>query len=123
MFVRYQHFKMESLKHVIHLMKPGCLMASLDIRDAYYCTTTQTTSKSTCLHAEKSVSTLRRPLIFWGVLLISKLMIVCLTTTKAQKLKKACQKLLCQSHPTMKAVSKVIGILVASFPGVEMGPL
>ena len=50
-------------------------------------------------------------------------MIVSLTTTKAQKLKKACQKLLSQSHPTIRAVSEVIGILVASFPGVEMGPL
>ncbi len=36
MFVRYQHFKMESLRQVIHMMKPGCFMASLDIRDAYY---------------------------------------------------------------------------------------
>ena len=36
MFVQYQHFKMESLNHVVHIMKPGCFMASLDIRDAYY---------------------------------------------------------------------------------------
>ena len=35
-FVRYQHFKMESLKQVIQLMKPGCFMASLHIHDAYY---------------------------------------------------------------------------------------
>ena len=35
-FVQYQHFKMESLNHVVHIMKPGCFMASLDIRDAYY---------------------------------------------------------------------------------------
>ena len=35
-FVRYQHFKMESLKQVVAMMKPGCFMASLDIRDAYY---------------------------------------------------------------------------------------
>ena len=36
MFVRYQHFKLESLKQVVAMMKPGCFMASLDIRDAYY---------------------------------------------------------------------------------------
>ena len=36
MFVRYQHFKMESLKQVVAMMKPSCFMASLDIRDAYY---------------------------------------------------------------------------------------
>ena len=27
---------MESLNQVVHMMKPGCFMASLDIRDAYY---------------------------------------------------------------------------------------
>ena len=36
MFVRYQHFKMESLKQLVAMMKPSCFMASLDIRDAYY---------------------------------------------------------------------------------------
>ena len=35
-FVYYQHFKMESLKHVVAMMKPGCFMACLDICDAYY---------------------------------------------------------------------------------------
>ena len=35
-FVRNKHFKVESLHHVITMMKPSCFMASLDIRDAYY---------------------------------------------------------------------------------------
>ena len=29
------HFKMESLKDAISLMKPGCFFASLDLKDAY----------------------------------------------------------------------------------------
>ena len=35
-FVVYKHFKMESLNSVLDLMTPGCFMASIDIKDAYY---------------------------------------------------------------------------------------
>ena len=34
--VVYHHFKMDTLWSVIHMMKPGCYMASIDIKDAYY---------------------------------------------------------------------------------------
>ena len=30
------HFKIESIKQVIHMITPGCFLASLDIRDAFY---------------------------------------------------------------------------------------
>lgn len=32
----YRHFKMDTLKSAINLMKPNCYMASLDWKDAYY---------------------------------------------------------------------------------------
>jgi len=35
-FVAYHHFKMESLKHVISMIRPNCFMASVDLKDAYY---------------------------------------------------------------------------------------
>ena len=35
-FVEYHHFKMDTLDTVIKMMKPGCFMASVDLRDAYY---------------------------------------------------------------------------------------
>ena len=35
-FVVYKHFKMESLNSVLELTTPGCFMASIDIKDAYY---------------------------------------------------------------------------------------
>ena len=35
-YVVYRHFKMDSLTSVTDLMTQGCLMASVDIRDAYY---------------------------------------------------------------------------------------
>ena len=31
-----QHFKMESLQSAVRLMKPGCYMATVDLKDAYY---------------------------------------------------------------------------------------
>ena len=34
--VEYKHFKMESLQTAIKLMTPGCYMASIDWKDAYY---------------------------------------------------------------------------------------
>ena len=34
--VTYRHFKMESLNTAINLMTPGCFMASIDWKDAYY---------------------------------------------------------------------------------------
>ena len=35
-FVQYHHFKMDTLKSAIKMMKPGCYMASIDLKDAYY---------------------------------------------------------------------------------------
>lgn len=34
--VEYQKFKMETLESIIKLVRPGCFMASLDLKDAYY---------------------------------------------------------------------------------------
>ena len=34
--VQYHHFKMDSLNIVLHMVKPGCFMASIDLKDAYY---------------------------------------------------------------------------------------
>ena len=35
-FVTYHHFKMDTLEAAIRMMKPGCFMASVDRKDAYY---------------------------------------------------------------------------------------
>ena len=34
--VAYHHFKMDTLEATISMMKPGCFMASVDLKDAYY---------------------------------------------------------------------------------------
>jgi len=35
-FVEYHHFKMNTLETAINMIKPGCYMASVDLKDAYY---------------------------------------------------------------------------------------
>ena len=35
-FVSYHHFKMDMLDTAIRLMRPGCFMTSIDLKDAYY---------------------------------------------------------------------------------------
>ena len=35
-FVEYHHFKMDTLETAINMVKPGCYMASVDLKDAYY---------------------------------------------------------------------------------------
>ena len=34
--VQYHHFKMDMLNTVLHMVKPRCFMASIDLKDAYY---------------------------------------------------------------------------------------
>ncbi|CAB4025001.1 Hypothetical predicted protein, partial [Paramuricea clavata] len=35
--VQYHHFKMETVETVASMMTLGCFMASIDLKDAYYC--------------------------------------------------------------------------------------
>jgi len=35
-YVSYKHFKMDTIISCLHLIRPGCYMASLDLTDAYY---------------------------------------------------------------------------------------
>lgn len=35
-FVSYYHFKMDTIQTALKLMRPGCFMASVDLKDAYY---------------------------------------------------------------------------------------
>lgn len=35
-FVQYHHFKMDTLETAVKMTKPGCFMALIDLKDAYY---------------------------------------------------------------------------------------
>ena len=37
-FVDYHHFKMDTFRTALKLIRPGCFMASVDLKDAYYAT-------------------------------------------------------------------------------------
>ena len=199
-FVAYHHFKMESLKHVISMMRPNCFMASVDLKDAYYsvpihqehqkylkfewqgqlyqftclpnglacaprlftkllkpaystlrkqgfqsigyiddsylqgitkpecennvqATTKLFDSLGLYVHPDKSILEPSQVLEFLGFVLNSVTMTVTLSHAKAENIKHVCKDLLTRTQPTIREVAVVIGKLVASCPGVAMGPL
>lgn len=199
-FVVYKHFKMESLNSVLDLMTPGCFMASIDIKDAYYSvpiakehqkclrfiwrdnlyqyvclpnglssapriftkllkpalkflreqgllssayiddvylqgdtyhechenalsTVQLLKNLGFVIQEEKSCLNPSQQLEYLGFVLNSMTMTVKLTHARVEKVVKACEKLLNDSHPTILNLAEVIGLMVSSFPGVEYGPL
>ena len=199
-FVVYKHFKMESLNSVLDLMTPGCFMASIDIKDAYYSVAIPKEHQQflrfiwrdnlyqyVCLpnglssapriftkllkpvfkflrgqgllsstyiddvylqgdtyhechenalstvqllqnlgfviQEEKSCLNPSQQLEYLGFVLNSMTMTVKLIHARIEKVVKACEKLLNDSHPTILNLAEVIGLVVSSFPGVEYGPL
>ena len=76
------------------------------------------------VHPDKSVFEPTQILEFWGFLLNSILMRITLTAQKVEKIQSACTTLLNKSsRVSIRDVSRVIGLLVSSFPGVMFGPL
>ena len=75
------------------------------------------------IHPEKSILVLTRKLTFLGFILDSHFMRISLTAGKADSLKAAAQALLLRKSPTIREVAEVIGKMVASFLGVQLGPL
>ena len=201
-YVKYYHFKMDTLWSVIKLVTPNCFMASVDLKDAYYSVPVSPSSQKllkkflwqgqlyqyTCLpnglysccprkfpkllkpvytvlrkrghvssgyvddaylqgdtyddcacnvvdtvdlfstlglviHPDKSVFEPTQILEFWGFLLNS-IMRITRTLQKVEKIMSACALLLNKSNRvSIREVSRVIGLLVSSFPGVMFGPL
>jgi hypothetical protein len=199
--VTYRKFKMDTLESAIKLMRPGCFMTSIDLRDAYYsvpitpehrkylkfmwrgvlyqftslpmgltssprlftkilkpvfatlrsryghcCSgyiddsiyiedTVKLSEEATLdaaqlitrlgfvVHPSKSVFEPTQILEFLGFLLNSRTMTVTLTSKKVTKIVAACEHLLKQKSITIRELASLIGTLVSTFPGVELGPL
>ena len=198
--VEYFHFKMDTLKTAINLMTPGCYMASIDFKDAYYSVPIYKPHRKflrfrfqnqlyefTCLpnglssgprlftkvtkplfaslrqkgfintvyiddsllygdtfeeccdnvietthlsmelgfvvHYIKSIFQPTQIIEFLGFILNSQNMTVRLTEEKALTLKRLCIELLSYKKPKIRTVARVLGKMVASFPGVTYGPL
>ena len=75
------------------------------------------------VHPVKSVLEPTQQLVYLGFWLNSTEMSVKLTDKKAEKIKNACQRLLHKTRLTIRELAQVIGLMVASFPGVQFGQL
>lgn len=75
------------------------------------------------IHSEKSVLKPVQEIEFLGFVLNSRKMTVSLTSCKMDEIHKLCKSLVERGSCTLEALASVIGKLVATFPGVEFGPL
>lgn len=75
------------------------------------------------IHPEKSIIKPTQTLVALGFLLNSVTMTVRLTSDKAFSLKSECLMILSKHLVTIREVSRMIGLIVSSFPGVMHGPL
>lgn len=74
-------------------------------------------------HPEKSVFEPTQVITFLGFVINSVAMTISLTPEKVLKVCMACKELLAKSECSILEVSQVIGLLVASLPGVQHGQL
>lgn len=194
------HFKMETLKSALLLVKSNCWFSALDIKDAYYSVKIHPDSRKflrfrwenrtyqfTCLpmglasaprvftkimkpvfselrkfghlnviyiddvlllgntknecednlkatiksldslgftiHPDKSQFHASQSIVFLGFILDSSSMTVRLTADKAQSVKEFCEVILNKNEVTIKQVAQLVGMFVASEPGVEFARL
>ena len=75
------------------------------------------------VHPDKSVLKPTQRIVYLGFWLDSKDMSVRLPAEKTEKLKMSCEQIRSQKSVTLKELSRVIGMMVASFPGVQYGQL
>ena len=75
------------------------------------------------IHPTKSVLVPSTSITYLGFQIDSKDMIVKMTREKMQNIAKFIEVLLSQSKLTIRKFAELIGIIVASFPGVQFGPL
>jgi len=75
------------------------------------------------IHPQKSVFIPSQNLLFLGFVLDSVQMKIYLTNEKVDKLKSICTKLIKAKETTIREVSRALGYMVSSFPGVMYGPL
>ena len=75
------------------------------------------------VHLNKSVLFPTKQIVFLGFLLCSDSMTVCLTPERKNELIAYCKGLLNKSKCTIRQFAKLIGLMVASEPGVEHAPL
>jgi len=197
--INYNHFKIESIKNVLNLIRPGAYMASIDLKDAFFsvpifpqhqrflkfyfdrlyqfrcmpqgygpamriftkitkvpfsylrgigyssvvyvddsylqghnyiecynniCATVNLLKElGFTIHPDKSSFLPAQNIQFLGFVLCSITMTIKLTVDKKSKIKSLCMECINKDHISIRKLSSLIGNIVASFPGVEFGPL
>lgn len=86
-------------------------------------TTSLVSSLGFFIHPIKSVLVPTQILTFLGFIINSMLMIVTLTKSKLRNTLKECSKVYKSKYITIRELARLVGILVSSFPGVELGKL
>ena len=75
------------------------------------------------VHPDKSILVPTQIIEYLGFILNSKLMTVAVNKRQADKIWEACHELASQQTCTILQLAKVVGLLVASLPGVKLGKL
>ena len=75
------------------------------------------------VHPEKSVLEPSTEISYLGFEISSRAMTVKVTAKQAENIKVACQNLIHKVRVTIQEFARVIGMIVASLPGVQYGPL
>ena len=102
------------------------LMYSKSLAGCYDCmhdTINVLTNLGFCINEEKSVLTPTKSIEYLGNIIDSDNMIVILPEHRKEKILQHCSSLVKKRKETIKGVARVIGLLVAAFPAVEMGKL
>jgi len=86
-------------------------------------TITQFTAIGFIIHPDKSDLDPSQTIVALGFVIDSRSMTVKLTSDKASSIVEACKGLLHKPTHVIREVARVIGMIVASFPGVMHGPL
>ena len=118
--------ELRKLGHISTSYIDDCLLIAPSVaecKDNIHDTVMMSEQAGFIVHPVKSVLEPTKRITYLGFWLDSNTMTVKLTDEKATKIKLACQTLLEKKLVTIKHLASVVGLLVASFPGVQYGQL
>ena len=118
--------ELRKLGHISTSYIDDCLLIAPSIaecKDNIHDTVMMSENTGFIVHPVKSILEPTKLITYLGFWLNSSTMTVKLTNEKATKLKLACQTLLDKNLVTIKHLASVVGLMVASFPGVQYGQL
>ena len=94
-----------------------------ELSEAINATTTLLESLGFTLNVEKSVLTPSMSIVYLGFIIDSRKMQVTLEQEKIEVIIDECKELYRKKEDTIRNVARVVGMIVATFSGVELGPL